>query len=160
MKKLTAITILIFAFCTGANADVWTWVDVKGGIHFVDTVIPIYTWLDEHGRVHFTDKPEHEGATPVKLVWHSSGSLSEASADEVQEDTDSDAYPGETDEERLDREMAEVYYCKQSKEIHETYVNAPRLYRTTEDGQREYLSDEEAATTLAESEAKVEEWCN
>jgi len=93
-------------------------------------------------------------------VWHSSGTLSEASADEVQEDTDSDAYPGETDEERLDREMAEVYYCKQSKEIHSTYVNAPRLYRTNEDGQREYLSDEEAATTLAASEAKVEEWCN
>ena len=77
MKKLTAITILIFAVCTGANADVWTWVDIKGGIHVVDSVIPIYTWLDEYDRVHFADKPEHESATPVKLVWHSSGSLAE-----------------------------------------------------------------------------------
>lgn len=160
MKKLTAITILIFAFCTGANADVWTWVDIKGGIHFVDTVIPIYTWLDEYGRVYFTDKPGHENATRVKLLWHSSGSLAETTADEIQEDTGSDPYPGETDEERLDREMAEAYYCKQSSEIHETYINAPRLFRTTEDGQREYLSDEEAATTIAESEAKVKEWCN
>ena len=45
-------------------------------------------------------------------------------------------------------------------EIHETYVNPPRLYRTTEDGQREYFSDEEAATTLAASEGKVKKWCN
>ena len=159
MKELTAITILFFAVCTGANADVWTWVDIKGGIHFVDTVIPIYTWLDENDRVHFADKPEHEEVTLVKLVWHSSGNLAEATADDIQEDTDSGAYSGETDEERLDREMAEAYYCKQSREIHDTYLDAPRLFRTNEDGQREYLSDEEAAKTLAESEAKVKEWC-
>lgn len=159
MKKLTAITILIFAVCTSANADVWTWVDIKGGTHFVDTTIPIYTWLDENDRVNFADKPEHENAILVKFAWHSSGSLPEPAVDDSQEDTDGNAYAGETDEERLDRKMAEAYYCKKSKELYQSYLDAPRLYRTTEDGQRDYLSEEETATTLAESKAKVKEWC-
>jgi len=69
------------------------------------------------------------------------------------------AYPGESVEERQEREMAEVYYCKRAKEIYDSYVNAPRLYRTDSDGERTCLSDEEAAQTLAETQAKVDDLC-
>jgi hypothetical protein len=33
------------------------------------------------------------------------------------------------------------------------------LYKTNTDGEREYLSAEEAAATIAETEAGVAEWC-
>ena len=160
MRKLTAITILIFAVCISANADLWTWVDAKGDVHFVDTLVPIYTWLDEYDRVNFADTPKHITAKRVNLVWHSTGDLTEPVDDDSQEDTGSNAYEGETDEERQKREMAEAYYCDQAKTIYETYISAPVLFKTTEDGERIYLSDEEAATAVAESEAKVAEWCN
>ena len=159
MKKFTAIIILIFAVCTSAKADVWMWVDAKGDSHFVDIDTPIYTWLDEYDRVHFADRPEHKDAVMAKLVWQSSGSLPESADDDSQKDTGSNAHVGETAEEKQDRELAEKY-CERAKEIYETYVNAPRLYKTTEDGEKIYLSDEEMESTLAQTTAKIEEWCN
>ena len=32
--------------------------------------------------------------------------------------------------------------CKRATEAHDSYVNAPRLYRTNDDGEREYLDEE------------------
>ena len=75
MKKLVATLILTLAVCQSANADVWKWVDTAGNMHFVDTLTPIYTWVDEVGKIHYSDKPGHEDAISVDLLWHSSGDL-------------------------------------------------------------------------------------
>ena len=60
----------------------------------------------------------------------------------------------------LEREKAEKYYCKRAQEVYDSYLKAPRLYKTNDTGVREYLSDEESAQTLAETKARVEELCN
>ena len=73
---------------------------------------------------------------------------------------DDKAFPGETPEERFERENAEAYYCKRAQEIYESDQNAPRLFRTSDNGGRIYLSDEEAAATLTETKARVDELCN
>ena len=57
------------------------------------------------------------------------------------------------------REQAEAYYCKQASDIYDSYVNAPRLYKTNENGERVYLSKEEAAKTIAETRAQKDELC-
>ena len=134
---------LAFSLCLTANADVWKWVD-------------------ENGKVHYSDKPEHESAVSVKLDWHSTSDLSDSSSTNSQSDTSrgKEIDPNETVDERQEREMAEAYYCKQANEIYDSYANAPRLYKTNADGQREFLSDEAAAATLAESETRVSELCN
>ena len=49
--------------------------------------------------------------------------------------------------------------CKRATEIFESYLNAPRLFRTSESGEREYLSEEDAAATIAETKAKMNELC-
>ena len=87
----------------------------------------------------------------------SSGSLAEL--DNTNESGSGYAYPGETPEERAEREKAEAYYCKRATEIYESYVNAPRLYKTNEAGERQYLNKEEAAKTIAETRAQKEEHC-
>lgn len=158
MKKLT-IFLLTCGFCVSANADIWKWVDAKGDTHFVDSNTPIYTWLDELGKVHYSDKPDHENAVSVQLVWHAPGKLDDSgdgATARVKADT---SRPGETAEEKFEREAAEAYYCKRAREIYETYSKAPRLYTTASDGQRVYLSDEESAQTLADTKAKVDELC-
>lgn len=157
MKNFLAILVLTVACSTAAKADVWKWLDAEGKTHFVDTNTPIYTWVDESGRAHYSDKPGHEDAVSVELVWVSSGSL-----EDVQNEDESGsgfAYPGETPEQRAEREKAEAYYCKRATEIYESYVNAPRLYKTNEVGEREYLSKEEAAKTIAETRAQKDELC-
>lgn len=157
MKQLFTLITLLFGFCLTANADVWKWVDAFGKMHFVDTVKPIYTWVDEFGKVHYADTPGHEDAVSVELVWHSTGSLDQAA--ESEDESGGYAFPGETAEDRAEREKAEAYYCKRATEIYESYLNAPQLYRTGDDGKREYLSKKDAAATIAETKMKKDELC-
>ena len=156
MKKTILVIAALAGLCTVAHADVWMWVDAKGETHFVDTNTPIYTWVDESGDVHYSDTPDHEDAVSVELVWVAGGSLEEMESDE---DESGSAYPGETPEERFEREQAEAYYCKRATEIYESYVNAPRLYKTSEEGERIYLTKEEAANTIAETRTQMNDMC-
>ena len=158
MNKFLVTLILLAGFTAAAQADVWKWVDAEGNTHFVDTNTAIYTWVDENGDVHYSDTPDHEDAVAVQLVWVSKGTLADL-AEGADESGSGYAYPGETPEERAMREKAEEYYCKRATEIYDSYVNAPRLYKTNDSGEREYLSKEEAATTIAETRARKDELC-
>jgi hypothetical protein len=157
---LTIAAILILA-CTVAHADIWRWTDANGDVHYVDTKTPIYTWLDDYGMVQFADKPGHESAVSVDLVWHSTAD-SVATA-EAQEETDSAGsgwtHPDETEEERLEREKAEQYYCKRAQDIYDSYLSAPRLYETDTNGEKVYLTDEQAAAKIKETEHAVAQVC-
>ena len=156
MKKYFAILAIGLLAASQAGADVWRWVDANGKTHFVDTMKPIYTWVDEFGKAYYADTPGHEDAVSVELVWHSSGTLADVEQDE---ESGGYAYPGETAEDRAEREAAEAYYCKRATEIYDSYMNAPQLYRTDENGERVYLSKKEAAQTIAETRAKRDELC-
>ena len=159
MTRLLTLLALTAGLSVPAFADVWKWVDATGKTHFVDTMKPIYTWVDEFGKRHYSDTPGHEDAVSVELVWHSPGTLDDIEGASDEEDSGGYAYPGETAEERAEREAADAYYCKRATEIFESYVNAPRLYRTDEAGERQYLSEKEAAETIAETKAKMNELC-
>ena len=159
MKELISIVVATALLSGAAHADVWKWVDANGTTHFVDTTKPIYTWLDETGKVHYSDTPDHEDAVSVELVWHAKGTLEDAAqSDGAAADLDS-YYEGESAEDRAARLKAEAYYCERATQIHDSYVNAPRLYKTDENGERQYLTKEEAAREIAESRARRDEFC-
>ncbi len=153
---------MTFGLFLTAHADTWKWIDVYGDVHYVSTMTTIYTWLDEEGRVHYSDKPEHADAVSVELVWVSSADLADAagSAGEGAKIPERIIDPNETPSDRLEREAAEAYYCKRATEIYDSYLNAPKLYKTNDDGEKVYLTEEEATATLAETQAKVSELCN
>lgn len=158
MNKLLTICLLTTVFAPTAQADIWKWVDASGKTHFVDSSRPIYTWTDESGKSHYADSPGHEDAVSIELVWHSEGTLEDSGSAEAPDD--GYAYPGETAEDRAERERAEEYYCKRATEIYESYLNAPQLYETDADGKRQYLSKADAARTIAETRKKKDELCN
>ena len=153
---------MTFGLFLTAHADTWKWFDVYGDVHYVSTMTTIYTWLDEEGRVHYSDKPEHADAVSVKLVWVSSANLADenGAAGEGAKTPERKIDPNETPSDRLEREAAEAYYCKRATEIYDSYVNAPNLYKTNDEGEKVYLTEEEAATTLSDTQAKVSELCN
>lgn len=151
---------LFLGLLQSASADIWRWIDNNGGTHFVDTMRPIYTWQDDYGKVFFSDKPDHVNAVSVELIWHSRGTLDETEQTDASASGSNELYPGETEAERAERQAAEAYYCKRATEIYDSYVNAPRLYKTGDDGKPEYLSEEAAAQTIAETKTKVDELCN
>lgn len=157
--RFTFLMVLLSLACAAAQADVWMWVDTNGDTHFVDTNTPIYMWIDTNGEVYYSDTPDHEDAVSVELVWISGGSLDEMRAANG-EPGSSNAEPGETPEEAAERKEAEAYYCKRATEIYESYVNAPRLYKTNDAGERVYLNEEDAARTIAETRAQKDEFCH
>jgi hypothetical protein len=159
MKKLLTACVLMLGLCQTAQADIWKWLDALGNTHFVDTKTPIYMWVDDAGKLHYADHPEHEDAVSVQLVWHAEGSLDETEDDENGFDSGGYAYAGETAEQRAERERAEAYYCDRAREIYQSYLNAPQLYKTSDDSKREYLSKADAARTIAETRAKKDELC-
>lgn len=158
MKNFYVLCLLLLGFSYAANADVWLWQDANGKTHYVDTMKSIYTWRDESGDAHYSDTPDHEDAVAVQLVWHSSGTLDDLDGTAKEEDSGG-FLPGETPDERAERQQAEAYYCKRATEIYDSYVNAPRLYRTNEEGEREYLNKEDAKKMLAETAARKKELC-
>jgi len=151
--------LLLFSvlYCGSASADIWKWLDADGKTHFVDTKTSIFTWVDESGKTFYSDTPGHEDAIAIQLVWHSEGTLDDM--DSAANSSDGYAFPGETPDERAEREDAEAYYCKRATEIYDSYKNAPRLYRTNDAGEREYLSKEAADATLAETKSQMDEVC-
>ena len=164
MTRFKAVLILSLLFGGPAAADIWKWVDANGDTHFVSTQTSIYTWVD-HDKVFYSDTPDHEDAVLVQLVWHSKGTLKDTESTvetmmAAAESSDGYAFPGETPEERAEREAAEAHHCKRVTEIYKSYENAPRLYRTNAKGDREYLSDKEAAETMADARSKMEQACN
>ena len=159
MNRFLVICVLIFGVCQAASADVWKWVDSRGKTHFVSTMKPIYTWVDEFDKVHYADKPDHVDAIAVQIVWHAKGSVDDVAESGDEPEVDEFAFPGETEEQRVARKQAESYYCQRATEIYESYVNAPQLYRTDDDGEREFLSKSDVAKTIADTQAKKEELC-
>jgi hypothetical protein len=157
--KYLVIVFLALGCVSAAQADIWKWVDANGDVHFVSSANPIYMWVDENGDVHYSDTPGHETARTVDLVWVSGGSLEEPEQQQAESQDDGWAFEGETEEQRAERERAEAYYCKRASEVYESYVNAPRLYKTNDDGEREYLSDEEMAQMIADTRNKKDEIC-
>jgi len=159
MKKTLALGLLLTGFSFTANADIWKWVDGEGRTHFVDTNTPIYTWTDDRGDRYYADTPGHEDAVSVELVWHAPGALADYGDSLDESESGGFAYPGETVEDRHEREKAEAYYCKRAQEIYDSYVNAPQLYKTSETGEREYLSKADKAKTIAETRARKDALC-
>ena len=151
------VILLMSVFCFGtAAADVWKWIDSEGKTHYVATNTPIYTWVDG-GRSFYSDTPDHEDAVAVQLVWVSKGTLEDIQS--AEESSDGYAFQGETPEERAKREDEQAHYCKRATEIYDSYKNAPRLYRTNEDGEREYLSKADVRATMSETKSKMNDLC-
>jgi hypothetical protein len=151
------IFLLLSVFCCGsAAADIWKWVDADGETHFVDTSTAIFTWVED-GKTFYSDTPDHEDAIAVQLVWVSKDLLEKEET--VVADSDAGEFPEETPAQRKEREEAEAYYCKRATEIYDSYKNAPRLYRTNDEGEREYLSDIDTKATMEETKIKMDDIC-
>jgi len=157
MSIIKTLLLLSIFCCATAVADVWMWVDGSGATHFVETDKPIFTWVDESGKTYYSDKPDHEDAIAVQLVWVSKGTINDMTS--AEESSDGFAYEDESPDDRAAREEQEAHYCKRATEIYDSYLNAPKLYRTDKNGEREYLTKKEAEATKVETKTKVDELC-
>jgi hypothetical protein len=61
---------------------------------------------------------------------------------------------------KADTEQAHAAQCKQAQDQYQKSIQARRMYKTTPDGQRQYLSDQEADQERTSYRMAMEAACN
>jgi hypothetical protein len=124
----------------------------------------VYRSTDADGNVVYSDRPEGQDAERVFIATQRVSS-SPRSAPSNDAATPARAQPEVTGGQiRVERTPAEVAAEKQrncvaAQERADKYKTSLRLYRTLENGEREYLSDAELDQARAQADADVANWC-
>ena len=119
----------------------------------------IYKWTDADGNVHYEDRPS--GAVTeerLDLTYRSTdrGAVqarvkTRLDAQTAREEAESTAAAAE--QQRRDR-------CDQARARLETYLQARRLYRTDDNGERVYLDDSQSQQARQKAEEQIAEFCS
>lgn len=129
----------------------------------------IYRWQDAAGTVHYSDTPP-EGVNAVLVDIQSSptdkariaeqrratiGAQQARKLIEAEQQYEGDEQAATEEEQRKAREDA----CLQARERLERYNASPRLYQELEDGEREWLTEEQANQARERAAKSVADLC-
>jgi hypothetical protein len=148
--KMLATILLGLSVSFSAGAAVWMWTDAEGEVHYSD-----YPEVEDAVLVDIESHPTDRAAIAAQRQQTVALERERQKGEQLRLDTDRE----ERTEKKEDRALAKAN-CEQAKQAYETYYNAPRLYKPTADGGREYLSSEETDALRAKAKASVDEWCN
>ncbi len=133
----------------------------------------VYRVVDVDGNVAYSDRPDAWNAETIFINTSIATPTvaSAATADNAPAEEGASDEEGVTDEESAIDENVyaeptaeeiaaeRMERCGIARERRERYNIAHRIYRETEDGGREYMTDAELDATRAQAAADVEEWC-
>lgn len=148
MKKLTLI-LLGLSLSIGASAAVWMWTDADGLVHYSD-----YPAVQDAVLLDIESKPTDRAAIAKQRKESIALERERQQGERLRRAEEGD----ENAQRKIDRELAKEK-CAKAKERYNTYYNAPRLYRPTEDGGREFLSAEETDALRAKELTAISKWC-
>jgi hypothetical protein len=125
----------------------------------------VYRIVDADGNVSYSDRPDSQNVERIFIDTSiaTPAATNPATADIAPpEEGVTGEFNTEVDEEPSAEEIAAVRTenCGTARERQERFSIAHRIYRNTEDGEREYLNDEEFDALLAQAAADVETWCD
>ncbi len=128
----------------------------------------IYMWTDEDGQVHFGDIPG--GQYPIRLAIESRPTdrariqaIAQARTEagiRAEEAKVAAALDGPSAEVLMAEAAERTRKCTVYKFNLETYLTNRRLYNTSPDGEREYLSEDEIAAAREVAAKQVTEFCS
>ena len=136
----------------------------------------IYRFTDEDGNVYYGDRPT--GAPTEERVAIASARTDSAAARSYMEQRYALNQPAEepaaqstipeevveeeemTRAERAAEERERAQRCQQYRDRLDTFVSSRRLYRETDDGEREYLEEGEVAEARERVQELINEHCN
>jgi hypothetical protein len=128
----------------------------------------VYRWVDDHGSVHYSDKWV-PGSQLIKATKpHPAAPEAEASqrvADQQKLTKESERISTQLTEEnnakavKQDVTKMRDQQCKDAKDRYEKSIEARRIYKTTKDGEREYISDADTDAYRLKARTDVQEFC-
>jgi hypothetical protein len=120
----------------------------------------VYRSTDASGTVSYSDRPQSDNAEFIFIATPRPTTPSPQPAT-VAAAAAQPAGVTETIQPTAEERAAErVKNCSTARQRLQTYTTAHRLYRATENGEREYLNDAQIDEARARAEADVETWCD
>jgi Domain of unknown function (DUF4124) len=132
LRILSLALFLTGAALAAPAADVYRYVDAQGGVHYTDTWVPGSTLI----------KVDHPKGTPAAVApTRTPQSKPLAAGDRVSSDLAKAA-----DERAVKADVAQAQEdgCKTAKDNYTKAVASRRIIKSGTDGQREYLSEDDA----------------
>ena len=131
----------------------------------------IYRYTDDDGNVHYVDRPSGADTEQRVAISSKRSTPSTSPARSAQSQTTAATNPAATEavepeatkktrSEMIAEKKAREERCASYRAKLETMVTSRRLYRETEDGEREYLDDAEIDEARAKAQELVEENCS
>lgn len=150
--RLITISALLFAGAAGtASADVYRWVDEHGEAHYTDRWVP--------GSELIRSSKPHPGAQGAEASHQSSSSEQKKVAAAGAQASAEAAQQAAARAMKQDVAKAREQQCKEAQERYTQAVQARRLYKSTKDGERDYMSDDEADAYRLKARNEVQEAC-
>jgi len=129
----------------------------------------IYKWTDADGNVHYEDRPSGAATEErLDLTYRATdrGAVqarvkSRLDAQTAREEAESTAAAAEQEAaENAAAEQQRRDRCDQARARLESYLQARRLYRTDENGERVYLDDSQSQQARQKTEEQIAEFCS
>ncbi len=134
----------------------------------ITAIAEVYSWRDENGVLHYGDRPGSEDATivPIQTRRTDRNQVAERfSAEQQARQSSTEDFENAQASEAAAAEAAQLSAtekaeaCTKARETLTNYINARRLYRTNDQGEREYLDSEAIDSARANAEKNVADKC-
>ena len=128
----------------------------------------IYKWTDEDGNVHYEDRPDGEEVERVAVNSSSTNNSAVRASNDARRARE-DARSESRSQRELDKQRAaeeellaadRAKKCQESRSRMETYLQARRLYKEGDDGERVYLDDSQIMEARDEAQEDIQAYCN
>lgn len=146
---------------------------VCGGALAADQPQQVYRTVDANGSIVYSDRPINDRSERVTITTtRGSSAATTSSSSRASSNTGASSAttataappappplpPGSPTAAQLLLERQKN--CATARERQDRYALAPRLYRTAENGERQYLNEEEIAKERTRAAADVANWCD
>lgn len=137
----------------------------------------LYKWKDKTGRINYTDMPPPANVkaenVKAKLVIVTPAQIKAVDKDgkiviENEKKLDQDASKRQQsaeDQKKLDEQKAEQQkmkevYCRTARQNLAALANGGRIYKTKDNGEREYMSDDDINQGKQSAQQGINKYCN
>jgi hypothetical protein len=155
MKRLFMLVCGLFLLPgVAASADIYKWKDADGNVRYSDQPPPgkiPYETMANRKPAATNAEPKASGAADAKdKSATDKGQKQKAATDNQQKES----------QEKQDAQRIREQNCTAARSNLQSYKAGGRMVKFDENGERNYLSDQEIASGLANAEKDVSQWCD
>jgi hypothetical protein len=131
MFRILATAVALLGVTAAAHADVYRWTDSQGHVQYSDRWVPGSTLIKSTS--HGPGAPDRPAQTEQQKLAASNANVSQQQA---QRETEQAV--------KQDVAASRAEQCKHATEAYQKAIQSRRMYKEGKDGQREYVSDQDA----------------